>query len=643
VRWPKRILAGLGFVAFLGTFLTIVGLTSAAATATVPVQRIYGTDAIGTSITVSQAEFPTAGSAQAVVLARSDFFSDALAGGPLAARLGGPLLITPGASLSTSLDPRVQAEIQRVLPVGHTIYILGGDLALSPNIDTTLEGSGYTVVREAGADEYATAVDIAEQLGNPSTIFEATGLNFPDALSAVPAAIATNGAILLTDGTTQAPETAAYLAAHSSDFRYAIGGPLAAAGADPAAQAVYGQDLYGTSAAVASTFFPRATTFGAATGTGFPDALSGGVFMGAPATNGPVLLVQPSGPLPAAIASYLVGVAPTLAQGYLFGGPLAVGADVQSELEAPQSTPPPTSSLAVVTSALPGATVGASYSQTLSASGGVLPYTWAITTGSLPAGLSLSSSGAITGTPSSPGSSTFTVEVTDSTTPTPLTATQALSISVLSAVARTIGSGNWSGYFIQGGPFTSVTGTFSVSNIDSGTPTGDHLAEWVGIDGVNSSSLIQAGVNELINPSNPNLVVLNAWWEILPSTEVPIDSVVVRVGDEVTVTIGQISGTEWAITLTDDTNGGSFTTDQTYMGPRASAEWILEAPESSGVTTPLAPYSPSLTFSGLRFVGSETTLNEDIMVQAGVQVSTPSALTANGFTIAYGNMAPAAP
>jgi hypothetical protein len=643
VRWPKRILAGLGFVAFLGTFLTIVGLTSAAATATVPVQRIYGTDAIGTSITVSQAEFPTAGSAQAVVLARSDFFSDALAGGPLAARLGGPLLITPGASLSTSLDPRVQAEIQRVLPVGHTIYILGGDLALSPNIDTTLEGSGYTVVREAGADEYATAVDIAEQLGNPSTIFEATGLNFPDALSAVPPAIATNGAILLTDGTTQAPETAAYLAAHSSDFRYAIGGPLAAAGADPAAQAVYGQDLYGTSAAVASTFFPRATTFGAATGTGFPDALSGGVFMGAPATNGPVLLVQPSGPLPAAIASYLVGVAPTLAQGYLFGGPLAVGADVLSELEAPQSTPAPTSSLAVVTSALPDATVGASYSQTLSASGGVLPYTWAITTGSLPAGLSLSSSGAITGTPSSPGSSTFTVEVTDSTTPTPLTATQALSISVLSAVARTIGSGNWSGYFIQGGPFTSVTGTFSVSNIDSGTPTGDHLAEWVGIDGVNSSSLIQAGVNELINPSNPNLVVLNAWWEILPSTEVPIDSVVVRVGDEVTVTIGQISGTEWAITLTDDTNGGSFTTDQTYMGPRASAEWILEAPESSGVTTPLAPYSPSLTFSGLRFVGSETTLNEDIMVQAGVQVSTPSALTANGFTIAYGNMAPAAP
>src|SRR6202167_2542571 len=142
IWWPKRALAGLGFVAFFGTSLTMVSVVSFAAPNSpgVSVQRIYGTDAIGTSIAASQAEFPTAGSAKAVVLARSDFFADALAGGPLAAKLGGPLLITPGASLSTTLDPRVQAEIQRVLPVGDTIDILGGDLALSPDIDVGLQG-----------------------------------------------------------------------------------------------------------------------------------------------------------------------------------------------------------------------------------------------------------------------------------------------------------------------------------------------------------------------------------------------------------------------------------------------------------------------------------------------------------------------
>jgi len=301
------------------------------ATTPLPIQ-IYGTDAIGTSIAVSQQEFPTGGSAQAVVLARSDFFSDALAGGPLAAEKGGPLLITPGAPLASSLDLRVLAEIQRVLPHGDTVYILGGDLALSPNIDTTLEGLGYQVVREAGADEYATAVDIAEAEGNPTTIFEATGLSFYDALSAVPAAIEEHAAILLTDGTTQAPETAAYLAQHPGDTRYAIGGPLAAAGADPTATAVYGQDLYATSAAVATRFFPNPSIFGAATSADFPDALGGGVFMATDGRDGPLLLVNLITPLPAEITPYLATLA-TGTHGYVFGGPLAVGPDVLTALQ----------------------------------------------------------------------------------------------------------------------------------------------------------------------------------------------------------------------------------------------------------------------------------------------------------------------
>ena len=296
------------------------------------VSRLYGQDAIATAIAVSQAAFPAPDSAKAVVLARSDFFSDALAGGPLAAQLGGPLLVTPGASISSTLDPRVQAEIQRVLPKGATVYILGGDLALSPSIDTQLQNLGYKTTRIAGANEYATAVDVAEQMGNPSTVFETTGLTFYDALSAVPAAIATHAAILLTDGATQAPETAAYLAAHPSDKRYAIGGPLAAAGADPGATAVYGSDLYGTSAAVARTFFPGASSFGAATSASFSDALAGGPMLGG--ARGPVLLVPPSGPLPSTVAGYLSSTATTLVAGTLFGGPLAVTNGVLTELNA---------------------------------------------------------------------------------------------------------------------------------------------------------------------------------------------------------------------------------------------------------------------------------------------------------------------
>ena len=79
-----------------------------------------------------------------------------------------------------------------------------------------------------------------------------------------------------------------------------------------------------------------------------------------------------------------------------------------------QSTP-----LAITTSSLPNGAVNSAYSVTLAASGGTLPYTWSIASGSLPSGLALNSgSGAITGTPTSVGTFTFTARIVDTSTPT---------------------------------------------------------------------------------------------------------------------------------------------------------------------------------------------------------------------------------
>ncbi len=86
----------------------------------------------------------------------------------------------------------------------------------------------------------------------------------------------------------------------------------------------------------------------------------------------------------------------------------------------------------VTTASLPQGSVQSAYSQTLTASGGTAPYTWSLSSGSLPAGLTLNgATGAITGTPTTPAGSSFTIKVTDSTTPTPQTATANLSITVL--------------------------------------------------------------------------------------------------------------------------------------------------------------------------------------------------------------------
>ena len=89
------------------------------------------------------------------------------------------------------------------------------------------------------------------------------------------------------------------------------------------------------------------------------------------------------------------------------------------------STPPPATPPTVTTSSLPSGTVGASYSQSLSASGGTAPYSWSVTSGNLPSGLNLSSGGTISGTPTSAGTSSFTVQVSGGGT-----ATRSLSITI---------------------------------------------------------------------------------------------------------------------------------------------------------------------------------------------------------------------
>jgi hypothetical protein len=117
--------------------------------------------------------------------------------------------------------------------------------------------------------------------------------------------------------------------------------------------------------------------------------------------------------------------------GTILGGLLYIQGQMQSQSQASQqqsqnlktgATP------SITTSSLPAGTVSSAYSQTLAATGGASPYTWSISSGSLPAGLSLAAAtGVISGTPTAAGTATVTVKVTDSASNT---ATASLSITV---------------------------------------------------------------------------------------------------------------------------------------------------------------------------------------------------------------------
>ena len=242
-----------------------------------------------------------------------------------------------------------------------------------------------------------------------------------------------------------------------------------------------------------------------------------------------------------------------------------------------------------------------------------------------------------------PGAYQIEVWVTNGSTSAGPQTTAFTSVAISSVALGS--SQNWSGYVLGDGPFTAAQGTFNIPEIYA-APTNTDTAEWVGVDGWNDSSLIQAGIDEPYNATTNTYRIL-AWWEILPAdpTEVLISTSTLspQPGDSITVTLGEVSSDTWGIEITDNTNGQSFVTDQLYSAPQSSAEWIVEAPTLDGSIETLGDYAPDVTFTDLGTTGPETVLYDVAMFQARVQVSTPSTLDSTGFTVAYGNLPPPPP
>jgi len=126
--------------------------------------------------------------------------------------------------------------------------------------------------------------------------------------------------------------------------------------------------------------------------------------------------------------------------------------------------------LTILTTTLAGGTVGSSYTQTLSATGGSLPYTWSLVAGlgTLPPGLNLSGAGVISGTPNTEGTYSFTVKVTDAAQ---ATAQRALSI----VVSASGGGGPLNSHFVSQSVPTSLqpgqSFTANIKFLNTGTTT----------------------------------------------------------------------------------------------------------------------------------------------------------------------------
>jgi hypothetical protein len=287
---------------------------------------------------------------------------------------------------------------------------------------------------------------------------------------------------------------------------------------------------------------------------------------------------------------------------------------------------------------IPNGNVGSAYSQSLSASGGTSPYSFAITAGGLPAGLTLSGAGVLSGTPTAGGTFTFTVTATDSAAaPGPFTGSQVYSLTIADAVivlppsslpsgtdgiaysaditpasggtapysyAVTAGSLpgglTLSGISITGTPTATGTFNFSITATDSSTGTGPYS--------VTQSYSIAIAVAAPIASASSLTVAYNA-----PATNLPLnlsggpaDSVVVTTapahgtvlvsGTTMTYqpTPGYAGPDSFAYTASNVTaTSAPATVSVTVQDPV-----ITIVPSGSLSTAVAAPYSQTFTFNG---------------------------------------------
>lgn len=220
------------------------------------------------------------------------------------------------------------------------LLAVGFVLSMFPLAGPVAAANGTTLIRYAGADRYATAAAISAASFAPgvSTVYIATGRDFPDALAGAAAAAVNNAPTLLVTATEIPDATRRELGRLSPNRIVILGGTAVVSSSvrtelqaytSGGVQRIAGTDRYATAAAISAATFPAGVPVAyVATGANFPDALGGAAAAGR--DGAPVLLVNDR--VPDSVATELTRLAP--ARIVILGGQAVVSASVESALNA---------------------------------------------------------------------------------------------------------------------------------------------------------------------------------------------------------------------------------------------------------------------------------------------------------------------
>ncbi|WP_431246825.1 cell wall-binding repeat-containing protein [Leifsonia xyli] len=288
--------------------------------------RVQGSDRFDTSVAVSKSAYPNPG-VPVVYIASGLNFADALSAGPAAAAQKGPLLLATGADVTAS----VLAEVKRLAPA--KIVVVGGVNAVSATALGKLAALQPNITRISGSDRFETSRLLAAY-AFPATksAYFASGLNFPDALSAASAAGASGQPVVLVTGFGGSdPSTTAYVASAKLTSATVVGGGVVISptldtsirSAGATVTRIGGYDRFDTSHLVNSQKFPSAPTVYVASGVDYPDALAGSAVAGA--QKAPLFVAQ-SYCIPRSIGNDLVNM--KTSKVVFIGGTTALTGDV---------------------------------------------------------------------------------------------------------------------------------------------------------------------------------------------------------------------------------------------------------------------------------------------------------------------------
>ncbi len=222
-HWRQNVVIGT----VLGCLLSLLAIPPVAAQE-IPVTRIEGADRIATAVAISGQAFQTA---TTVVMAGGSNSVDALVGGPLAASLGAPLLLT-----ATSELPQIVADELKRLDA-EEVVLLGGLSAISGVVADRLSTSGLVVTRVAGATRYETAARVAQAMPAWDGAFVASGTSPVDAVVAGAVAASRGWPVLLVEPDSVPDDTRTALIDNKVDQVIVIGGEAVVSSAVEAALA----------------------------------------------------------------------------------------------------------------------------------------------------------------------------------------------------------------------------------------------------------------------------------------------------------------------------------------------------------------------------------------------------------------------